>query len=185
MGQKKLGQIDLGTGEILEDGFVAYVAPKRRNGFSKEGWVAMANHAMAVLKQVRSIDDLRVLFALIEQLDFENLIVANQAEIARDLEMKAHNVNRSVKNLIALGAIFEGPRIGVSRSYRLNPEFGWKGSAKNHVVALDQLRKDRMKAARIDGVVQGGKGASSQDEQQPRAAEVSQEDTQTGDLFTA
>ena len=42
-----------------------------------------------------------------------------------------------------------------------------------------------MKAAKITGVVQGGKGASSQDEQQPRAAEVSQEDTQTGDLFTA
>lgn len=185
MVQKRLGQVDMQTGEFLAEGFVAYVAPKRRNGFSKEGWVAMANHAMAVLKQVRSLDDLRVLFALIERLDYENLIVANQAEIARDLEMRAPHVNRSVKNLIVLGAIFEGPRIGVSRSYRLNPEFGWKGSAKNHVIALDQVRQDRMKAARIDGVVQGGKVTSSQEEQQPGTAEVSQSDTQTGDLFTA
>lgn len=176
MVQKRLGQVDMQTGEIIEDGFIAYVAPKRRNGFSKEGWVAMANHAMAVLKQVRSLDDLRVLFALIERLDYENLIVANQAEIARELEMRPPHVNRSVKNLITLGAIFEGPRIGVSRSYRLNPEFGWKGSARNHVIALDQVRQDRMKAARIDGVVQGGK--PDQAEEQPR-------DTKTGDLFEA
>jgi hypothetical protein len=61
-------------------------------------------------------------------------------------------------------------------SLKLNPEYGWKGSAKNHVVALDQLRKDRMKAAKISGVVQGGK--LDQAEEQPR-------DTKTGDLFEA
>ena len=38
---------------------------------------------------------------------------------------------RSIKRLIALGVILEGPKIGISRSYRLNPEFGWKGSARN------------------------------------------------------
>ena len=46
--------------------------------------------------------------------------------------MNRHNVNRSIKKLIELGVILEGVKIGISRSYRLNPNFGWKGSAKGH-----------------------------------------------------
>ena len=56
----------------------------------------------------------------------------NQAEIARDLGMQRQNVQRSIKRLMELGVILEGVKIGVSRSYRLNPSFGWKGSAKGH-----------------------------------------------------
>ena len=41
--------------------------------------------------------------------------------------MNRHNVNRSIKKLIELGVILEGVKIGISRSYRLNPNFGWKG----------------------------------------------------------
>ena len=40
--------------------------------------------------------------------------------------MNRHNVNRSIKKLIELGVVLEGVKIGVSRSYRLNPNFGWK-----------------------------------------------------------
>ena len=55
--------------------------------------------------------------------------------------------------------MLEGPKIGISRSYRLNPEFGWKGSARNHVIALDQERKKRMANAGIKGVIEGGQQA--------------------------
>ena len=34
----------------------------------------------------------------------------------------------------------EGPKIGVSRSYRLNPNYGWKGSGKNHKQALKEYQ---------------------------------------------
>ena len=37
---KRLIQIDHDTGEVV-DGFVAYVVPKRKNGF-QQGWLAMA-----------------------------------------------------------------------------------------------------------------------------------------------
>ena len=40
---KRLQQIDSETGEII-DGFVAYVVPKRKNGFG-QGWLAMAQTA--------------------------------------------------------------------------------------------------------------------------------------------
>jgi hypothetical protein len=53
---------------------------------------------------------------------------------------------------MAIEALLEGPRIGVSRSYRLNPNFGWKGSARSHQRALEE----RMKATGIK-VIQGKK----------------------------
>ena len=35
----------------------------------------------------------------------------------------------------------------------MNPEYAWKGSARNHVVALDDERKARMAKANIKGVI--------------------------------
>ena len=39
---RHMQQIDQQTGELVE-GFVAYVVPKRKNGFQK-GWMAMAQN---------------------------------------------------------------------------------------------------------------------------------------------
>jgi hypothetical protein len=175
--QRRLGQHDAQTGEILEDGFVALVVPKRRNGFAGEGWFAMAQAGACSLLASRAVrkdlgeEGFGVLMGVLARLDYENLLVLNQAELARELELKPPNVNRAIKRLIDLGFLIEGPRIGVSRSYRLSPHFGWKGSAKGHVKALDDLRKQRMKDARITGVIQGG----------GQAAEPA--DTLTRDLF--
>ena len=156
MAQRRLGQIDMSTGEVLEDGFVAYIAPKRKNGFGTR-WMAMSQDAaMTFAQSDLGADDFRVLMSLMAKLDFENLLVLNQAEMARELKMQRQNVQRSVKRLIGMGALLEGPRIGISRSYRFNPQFGWKGSARNHVIALDQERKRRMAAAGISGVIDGG-----------------------------
>ena len=112
--------------------------------------------------------------ALLEQLDYENLITTNQAEIARELDMQRQNVQRSIKRLMALG-VLEGPKIGISRSYRLNPEFGWRGSGKNHIATLDLERKKRMAKAGIKGVIEGGQQAPQ---------EAPERDPNTLDMFT-
>ena len=80
-------------------------------------------------------------WAMLARLDYENLIQVNQAEVAEQVGMNRHNVNRSIKKLIELGVVLEGVKIGVSRSYRLNPNFGWKGSAKGHREALHEHLK--------------------------------------------
>ena len=78
---------------------------------------------------------------LLSVLDYENLIQVSQAEIARELNMHRQHVQRSIKRLLDLGIVLEGVKIGISRSYRLNPNFGWKGSAKGHREALtDHLK---------------------------------------------
>lgn len=137
---KRLQQIDLETGEII-DGFVAYVVPKRKNGFG-QGWLAMAQNGAEILAQSNlSGNDFKVLMKLLSVLDYENLIQVSQAEIARELNMHRQHVQRSIKRLLDLGIVLEGVKIGISRSYRLNPNFGWKGSAKGHREALtDHLK---------------------------------------------
>ena len=137
---KRLQQIDSETGEII-DGFVAYVVPKRKNGFG-QGWLAMAQNGAEILAQSNlSGNDFKVLMKLLSVLDYENLIQVSQAEIARELNMYRQHVQRSIKRLLDLGIVLEGVKIGISRSYRLNPNFGWKGSAKGHREALtDHLK---------------------------------------------
>ena len=137
---KRLQQIDLETGEII-DGFVAYVVPKRKNGFG-QGWLAMAQNGAEILAQSNlSGNDFKVLMKLLSVLDYENLIQVSQAEIARELNMHRQHVQRSIKRLLDLGIVLEGVKIGISRSYRLNPNFGWKGSAKGHREALHEHLK--------------------------------------------
>ncbi|WP_147238663.1 winged helix-turn-helix domain-containing protein, partial [Acinetobacter baumannii] len=68
-------------------------------------------------------------------------------DIAESLGMKKPNVSKAVKNLIEFGIILEGPKIGRSKTYRLNPQFGWKGTVSNHKKAL----KNGL------SVIQGGK----------------------------
>ena len=100
----------------------------------------MAQEAMMMLAQSNLTgNDMKVMWAMLARLDYENLIQVNQAEVSEQVGMNRHNVNRSIKKLIELGVILEGVKIGISRSYRLNPNFGWKGSAKGHREALRAL----------------------------------------------
>ena len=111
---RHMQQIDHQTGEVVE-GFVAYVVPKRKNGFQK-GWMAMAQEAMMMLAQSNLTgNDMKVMWAMLARLDYENLIQVNQAEVAEQVGMNRHHVNRSIKKLIELGVVLEGVKIGISR----------------------------------------------------------------------
>jgi len=177
MTSRRILQIDPKTGEEI-GGFVAYVGPKKINGFGQR-WMAMAQNAIQRVALDPSLtgEDLRVFNFLVGEVDFENLLVVNQAEIARKMGWQRQNIQRSIKRLIAVGVLFEGPKIGINRSYRFNPEFGWKGTAKNHVTALKDERSKRMKAAGISGVIEGGKPHQS------GASAPFERDDQTADMF--
>ena len=152
---RHMQQIDQQTGEVVE-GFVAYVVPKRKNGFQK-GWMAMAQEAMMMLAQSNLTgNDMKVMWAMLARLDYENLIQVNQSEVAEQVGMNRHHVNRSIKKLIEMGVVLEGVKIGISRSYRLNPNFGWKGSAKGHREALHE----HLKVVKQGGMVAIGEAMS-------------------------
>lgn len=170
MAQKRLTQVDTATGAVMADGFVAYVVPKRVNAF-KGRWMAMSQDGMVWLSRgvlgdllrdrKLSGQDLGVFLCLLGHLDYENHILTPQAEMAETVGLHRSNFNRSVRHLVELGILEKGPKVGRMVSLKLSPEYGWKGSSKNHVVAMEQHRQERMKAARIEGVVPGGKANPS------------------------
>ena len=92
----------------------------------------MAQEAMMMLAQSNLTgNDMKVMYGqCFTRLDYENLIQVNQAEVSEQVGMNRHNVNRSIKKLIELGVILEGVKIGISRSYRLNPNWGGKAQPK-------------------------------------------------------
>lgn len=151
MGQIRVGQVDMFTGEILEGASLAVIFPKRRNGFT-QGWVAVAQGPMAELAKLNLGNEAsRVLFLVLANLDFENWINLNQAALAAELDMKRQNFSRAMSKLVDAGVILTGPKVSGHGTYRLNPAFGWKGSAKGHLDAL----QERMKARGLS-VVEGG-----------------------------
>ena len=64
------------------------------------------SEAMMMLAQSNLTgNDMKVMWAMLARLDYENLIQVNQAEVSEQVGMNRHNVNRSIKKLIELGVI--------------------------------------------------------------------------------
>ena len=72
----------------------------------------------------------RVLDYMFSKLDFENFIQLSQKEIIEILGINKSNVSKAIKLLTRKQIVLEGPKVGRSRCYRLNPNYGWKGKVK-------------------------------------------------------
>jgi len=137
------------TGEIMEGAVLGMFFPKRQNGF-RNGWVAMSQNAMMELaKSDLGAQDMRVLFAVLARLDFENFLLLTISDLAKEIGMQRSHASDSIAKLEKLGVLVRGPKAGRSSTFRLNPSFGWKGSGVNHQKAL----KERMRASNISGIV--------------------------------
>ena len=133
-----------------KEGFVAYIAPKKRNGFEKEGFVAMSKTAMDLMAENKSLrgGDMRVLLKMLARLDFENWILVTQAEIGRELGIRPEHVSHSIKRLIDASYILKGPKSGLQQAYRLNPEIGWMGANQTHKIALSAQGDSELREAK-------------------------------------
>jgi len=169
MRQTRVGQVDMGSGELLEGGQLAVIFPKRKNGFQVGGWVAMSQVALEAVVRANMGDQVnRTFLMIISVLDFENFVSISQSELALKLGMKPSNVSIAFKRLVDEGVLIPGPRVGRVGTYRLNPSYGWKGSAKGHNEALQA----RMKARGLSVVPSSGQA------EPPQVV-----DTLTGELF--
>lgn len=99
-----------------------------------------------------TLEPKNVLLYLFSKLDFENFIQLSQMDIAEGLGMHKQHVSRAMKLLTGKQIILEGPKVGRSKCYRLNPYYGWKGKVKN-------LEEERRKQFQI---IQGGIGKAKE-----------------------
>ncbi|NMQ35651.1 hypothetical protein, partial [Klebsiella pneumoniae] len=94
---RRVTQIDLETGEDL-GGFVAVIRPKRKSSFQRH--FTMNQAALLTIANELNHDQMRVLMALLADLDYENYIQVAQIDIAEALNMQKTHVSRAVKNLL-------------------------------------------------------------------------------------
>ena len=115
------------------------VAKRKRNGFG-QGWIAMDQEMLAkIAKEIKSLEEMRVLNFILSRVAFNNIIRATQAEVAKELEMHRQHVCRAFKQLQEAGIISEAYKQGSSKFYRLNPTYAWKGKASEHVRAIREF----------------------------------------------
>lgn len=146
MQQRRVQQVDVETGELLE-GSTLVLLPHRVR--IKEGWLMAFQDSLRLLAVDRELTatQLRVFLYSMGRLDFENYIHLSQAEIARAINVKPPNVSAAVAALVKKRILVKGPRVGRVTTLRLSPDFGWKGSYKN-------LLSERKRALQV---VDGGK----------------------------
>lgn len=125
--RKNIGSIDLDTGELL-DGVPIWVGKTRSNPYGSRFFMANQDALLEIAKDKDlTLEPKNVLFYLFARLDFENFIQVPQVEIAEALGMQKGNVSRAIRLLVNKGILIQGPRAGRSSSFRLNPNYGWKG----------------------------------------------------------
>ena len=143
--QKHIEQIDKQTGEVMQ-GCMVYIPYRPK--LTERWFMAFQDTFIEIAKdQDLTLEPKNVLFYLFGKLDFENFIQQTQTEIAEALGMQKQNVSRAMKLLTEKQIVLEGPKVGKSKCYRLNPNYGWKGKVKT----LQEARREQLK------VIQGGK----------------------------
>lgn len=133
---KRLGMIDLDTGEVFEDGVPVWVQAKVR---WREDFVMTFQDAVLQISEDRDMTQqmLRVWLHMLARISFENWVTIPQIEMAKRLGMQKADVSRAIKSLIEKGLVLRGPKIGRTSAYKLNSHYAWKGKTSN-------LSKDRM-----------------------------------------
>ena len=145
---REIDQIDSKTGEVLSEGALVWV-PKRRAHPYGDRWLAMRMDTFKRLTMHPGIGmrEMRVFGELIDRLEYENFIHVPQVDLAKATGIDRAHVNRALKKLIAFGIVVEGPRVGRLRTYRLDPDAGWRGSKQGLKTELRIIEGGRKKAA--------------------------------------
>ena len=98
-----------------------------QNRLERGGWFAFFQKSAVYLAQNLEKEEFRVLMYMISKLDYGNFIRVTNKNIQKNLGMKHENVSRAIRKLIDKNVIAVQEWYGISRIYRMNPNFLHKG----------------------------------------------------------
>ena len=142
---------------IDEYGNVAYYAKlpssAKKNKIGGDMWMALFQESLKWISELDlSKNDLKVFLAMCSVVDFENYIRINQSELAKKLHTDQGNISRSIKKLLELNIITEGPRAGLNKTYMLNPNIGIKGKHRQQkIIDYEEAKFAREKEKKDKG----------------------------------
>ena len=144
--RKQIEQVDSETGEIMQ-GCMVWIP--HRPKLTERWFMAFQDTFIELAKDPElTLEPKNILLYMFGRLDFENFIQLSQTEIAEALGMRQSHVSRAIKTLTNKQIVLEGPKVGRSKCYRLNPHYGWKGKVTN----LQEARRGHLRA------IEGGLG---------------------------
>ena len=118
--QKILTVVNKETGEIE-------ARINLQNRLEKGGWFPFFQKGGVYLAQNLGKEELRILFYMMAKMDYGNYIRVTNKNISTNLNMPHGNVTRAIRNLIKKNVIAVQEWYGISRIYRMNPNFMHKG----------------------------------------------------------
>lgn len=142
--------VDTTTGEVQEPGVLVWVPRRAKDSPAFFMGYHEAFEKLATDKTIRGRPR-AVLDLLFARLSWENYIAISQSEISKKLDMFQQDVSSAIKLLIERGILEAGPKVGRTATYKLNPEYAWKGREKNRKADI----KRRLTATGLT-VVKGG-----------------------------
>lgn len=77
--------------------------------------------------------DYRVRDFLMGTIGLGNFVFVNQAEVARELQVRKASVCESIKRLCEMQVLLKGPKSGRSNTYMVNPAFCFAGGLGNGI----------------------------------------------------
>ena len=163
MGSRRLGQLDLDTGEVME-GSLVYVAKRAPHPYG----VNMMQVNQDFLAQFAARKDvsartLRVFLLMASKCDFENWLHVPLTDVANELDIEKANVTRAIQQLEELGILLRGPKVGRSNTFRFNPNAGWKGKVHKLRPAMDRQFRSITGGKRDDAPTAAELEAAGQD----------------------
>ena len=138
MRKRNLGTIDMDTGELISGVFA--ISKTKFNPYH-EGFLMTSLYGSKFLARDKSITGVaqRVLRELESKLDYENWVRLALVDIAKDLDLNRVQVSKAIKILVEKGLVFRGSKIGHFYTYRLNPEFCWRGDTRKQPSTLSDI----------------------------------------------
>jgi predicted transcriptional regulator len=86
---------------------------------------------------------LKIMLLLMSNLELENHITIKQVTIAEKLKMYKSDVSKAMRLLVAKGIILK-VKDGTTTGYKLNPNYGWKGTVSNMQIEKERIVKQRV-----------------------------------------
>lgn len=141
---RRVDYVDPETGEIFKGTMVLYKHVEKIGG-----WCMSFQESLLSIAKDREItgEVHRVLDVLIASVEYGNDINISQGWIAEFLGMRQSHVSRSIGVLLRKGILVERDNLARCKIYSLNPDYVWKGTARQ----LKEVRKQRTKKC-IDGI---------------------------------
>lgn len=96
-----------------------------------------------------TLTDYRVRDYMFCRIGIGNYVHVNQADAARKLGIARPNINTSIKKLVQLGILLEGPRNGKFCTYQVNPAVLYAGSISNGVKAKKDIIRQKRDGATV------------------------------------